>query len=210
MVRTVMVLGALAEASAWALVAMRRGTVWTIVTPVLGVLGVVTLLVEVPPAADRVEIAAAVGVGIVAGVVLYLATQVFVYVVRRWGRFTTQSRAIYERRQPLSRAQAIAVTTFVAAPAEELFWRGLFQSGIADALNGRLGLAAAATTAVFIAANLASWNLAIVLGAAVGGAVWSALAWWSGGVVAPLLCHVTWTALMVARPVVPEAVEVAV
>jgi membrane protease YdiL (CAAX protease family) len=210
MTGTVMVLGVLAEASAWALVSTKKGTVWTIVTPVLGVLGVVTLLVEVPPAADRVEIVTAIGVGILAAVVLYLATRAFAYVVRGWGRFATQSRAIYDRRQPLSLAQAIAVTTFVAAPAEELFWRGLFQSGLGDALDGRLGLAAAATTTIFIVANLPSLNLAIVLGAAVGGAVWSALAWWSGGVVAPIVCHVVWTALMVALPVVPEAVEVAV
>src|SRR3954471_21513183 len=162
MVGTVMVLGALAEATAWAFVAMKKGTVWTVVTPVLGVLGVVTLLVEVPPAADRVEIVAAMGVGVLAGLVLYLATRVFVYVVRRWGRFATQSRAIYERREPLSRTQAIAVTTFVAAPAEELFWRGLFQSGMGNALDARLGLAAVATTAIFIVANLASLNLAIV------------------------------------------------
>src|SRR5215218_7070589 len=150
MVGTLMVLGALAEASAWALVAMKKGTVWTIVTPVLGVLGIVTLLVDVPPAADRVEIAPAIAVGIVAGLILYLATRVFAFVVRDWGRFSTQSRAMYERREPLSVGQAVAVTTFVAAPAEELFWRGLFQSEMGDALHGRLGLAAVATTAIFI------------------------------------------------------------
>jgi membrane protease YdiL (CAAX protease family) len=190
MVRTVMILGALAEATAWALVAMRKGTVWTAVTPVLAVLGVVTLLVEVPPAADRVEIAAAVGVGIVAGVVLYLATRVFAYVVRRWRRFATQSRAIYERRQPLSRAQAVAVTTFVAAPAEELFWRGLVQSALMRRYGRWPGAAMAA--AAYGGVHVTSGNFTLLGAAGVAGAHWSAL--YAAGVPlgALIVSHVAW------------------
>ena len=210
MVGAVMVLGALAEATAWTLVAMKKGTVWTIVTPALGVLGVVTLLVEVPPGATRVDLGVAVGVGLVVGAGLYVATRVFAYVFRGWTRFAGESRDIYARRSPLSLPQALVVATFVAAPAEELFWRGLFQTGLVEPLDGRLGLAALVTTVVFVLANLPSRNLAIVMGAAVGGAVWGALAWWSGGVVAPLVCHVLWTGLMLGFPVVAEPAEVAV
>ena len=210
MVRAFMVVGALAEATAWMLVAMRKGTVWTIVTPVLGVMGVVTLLIEVPPGATEVNVVVAVGVGLVVGVILYLATRAFAYVFRGWTMFAVRSREMYERRIPLTLAQAIIVSTLVASPAEELFWRGLFQTGFTDALDGRAGLAALLTTVAFVLANLPSRNLAIVLGAAVGGAVWGALAWWSGGVVAPLACHVLWTGLMLAFPVVAEPAEVAV
>ena len=210
MVGAVMVLGALAEATAWLLVALRKGTVWTIVTPVLAAMGVLTLLVEVPPAATRVDLTTAVGVGLVVGAGLYLATRAFAYVFRRWTRFSERSREMYARRIPLTLTQALLVSTLVATPAEELFWRGLFQTGIVDAFDGRAGLAALVTTAAFVAANLPSLNLAIVLGAIVGGAVWGGLAWWSGGVIAPLVCHVLWTALMLAFPVVAEPAEVAV
>ena len=210
MVGAFMVIGALAEASAWALVSLKRGTVWNVITPVLAVMGLLTLLVEVPPGATRVDVVAAVGVGLVAGVGLYLATRAFVWVFRGWTRFTDRSRAMYARRTPLTLAQALLVSTLVAAPAEELFWRGLFQAEVTDALGGRAGLAAILTTAAFVLANLPSLNLAIVLGAAVGGAVWAALAWWSGGVVAPLLCHAVWTGLMLAYPVVAEPAEVAI
>ena len=50
------------------------------------------------------------------------------------------------------------------------------------------------------AVNAASGFLALVAGAVVGGAVWGALAWWTHGVLAPLLCHGVWTGLMLVRP----------
>jgi membrane protease YdiL (CAAX protease family) len=210
MVGAFMVVGALAEATAWTLVVARRGTVWTIVTPVLAGLGVVTLLVEVPPGATRVELASASVVGLAAGAALYVATLLFAFVVRGWRRFGDQSREIYARRTPLTVNQALVVATVVAAPAEELFWRGLFQTGMTDALDGRAGIAALVTVVAFVLSNVPSRNLAIVLGAAVGGAVWSVLAWWSGGVVAPIVCHAVWTGLMLAFPVVTEPAEVAI
>ena len=210
MVGAFMVVGALAEATAWTLVVARKGTVWTIVTPVLAGLGVLTLLIDVPPGATRVELASAMVVGLAAGAALYVATLLFAFVVRGWTRFGDQSREIYARRSPLTVTQALLVATLVAAPAEELFWRGLFQTGMTDALDGRAGAAALVTVVAFVLSNLPSRNLAIVLGAAVGGAVWSALAWWSGGVVAPIVCHAVWTGLMLAFPVVAEPAEVAI
>ena len=210
MTGAVMVLGALAEATAWLLVATKKGTVWTIVTPVLGVMGVVVLLVEVPAGATEVSAAVAIGVGLVVGLGLYLATRAFAWVVRGWSGFAVRSREMYARRSPLTLVQALLVSSLVAAPAEELFWRGFFQPGMVDALDGRAGLAAIVTTIVFTLANIPSLNVAIVLGAIVGGGVWSALAWWSGGVLAPLICHVLWTALMLIFPVVSEPVEVAI
>ena len=65
-------------------------------------------------------------------------------------------------------------------------------------------LAAVVALLAFVVANLASRNLAIAAGAVVGGAVWVALAWWTGGVLAPLACHIVWTGMMIAFPVVRE------
>jgi membrane protease YdiL (CAAX protease family) len=60
-----------------------------------------------------------------------------------------------------------------------------------------------------VVANVPSRSLPIVAGALVGGAVWGALAWWSGGVLAPLASHILWTGLMLARPPRASEVEVA-
>jgi membrane protease YdiL (CAAX protease family) len=48
--------------------------------------------------------------------------------------------------------------------------------------------------------NALSGSLPLVAGAAVGGAVWGAFALWTHGVLASLLCHGVWTALMLIRP----------
>ena len=59
----------------------------------------------------------------------------------------------------------------------------------------------------FVLANLPSANLAIAAGAVVGGAVWVALAWWTGGVLASLACHIVWTGMMIAFPVLRAPTE---
>jgi membrane protease YdiL (CAAX protease family) len=86
-----------------------------------------------------------------------------------------------------------------------LFWRGLFQGELAPALDDRTALAAAIAWVAFVLANLPSANLAIAAGAVVGGAVWVALAWWTGGVLASLACHIVWIGLMIALPVLHPA-----
>jgi membrane protease YdiL (CAAX protease family) len=53
---------------------------------------------------------------------------------------------------------------------------------------------------VYVVANVPSRSLPIVAGAIVGGALWGALAWWSGGVLAPLASHILWTGAMLALP----------
>ncbi|HJV04165.1 MAG TPA: CPBP family glutamic-type intramembrane protease, partial [Actinomycetota bacterium] len=97
----------------------------------------------------------------------------------------------------------VGLAAGVVAPAEEVFWRGLVQ-GALSAVAGPAGGAALAWAA-YVAVNVVSGSLPIVLGAAVGGAVWTGLAWWTGGVVAGVACHAVWTALMILRPPVPEA-----
>jgi membrane protease YdiL (CAAX protease family) len=83
-------------------------------------------------------------------------------------------------------------------PAEELFWRGLFQGRLDDATTP--AVAAVLAWLAYLVANAASRSLPIVAGAIVGGAVWAGLAWWSGGVLASLASHILWTGLMLALP----------
>ena len=57
----------------------------------------------------------------------------------------------------------------------------------------------------YLVANAFSGSIPILLGAAVSGAVWTALGLSSGGVLAPIACHVVWTGLMVAFPPIPSS-----
>jgi CAAX protease family protein len=197
----VMVVGFAAQAATWWFVASRRANVWRVMTPTLAAMGLAALLVHRPAWTPRVDAAAAVGVGVAAGLALYAGTRVFVAVVGPWEMFRRHSRAMYAQQEGLPLAAALALSLVLSVPGEELFWRGLFQPELADALDARV-LAALIAWAAYVLANLPSRNLAIVAGAAVGGAVWSGLGWWSGGPLAPLISHVAWTALMISFPVI--------
>ena len=95
-------------------------------------------------------------------------------------------------------ARALVLSLLVMVPAEELFWRGLFQGRLAVAMAG--AAAAAIAWVGYVVVNLPSRSLPIVAGAVVGGALWTGLAWWSGGVLASLASHILWTGLMLAFP----------
>jgi membrane protease YdiL (CAAX protease family) len=83
-------------------------------------------------------------------------------------------------------------------PGEELFWRGLVQTRLQASMPVLSGPALAWFGYVLV--NAASGSLPFVAGAVVGGAVWGALALWTHGLLASILCHGAWTALMLLRP----------
>jgi hypothetical protein len=204
----VMVAGLALEAAAWWLVAFRGRDVWRVTVPALVAMGAAALIVGPPRWSPEADPVVAVAIGAAAGAGLYLATRAFVVVVRRWDAFRRHSLAMYGRRGNRSLTRALVLSVALSVPGEEVFWRGLFQPELVGAFGGRTGLAALVAWAAFVAANVPSRNLAILAGAVVGGALWSALGWWSGGVVAPLASHAVWTALMLSVPVVrsPEVV----
>jgi membrane protease YdiL (CAAX protease family) len=194
--------GALAQALAWVVVRRRGASVWTTTAPVLAVLGVVAIVVAGPALSAEVSVPLALGIGVVVGAALYAATFVFVRLVGpRWRALDAQARTLYAQRSRLSAPLAIAVAAGIAAVGEELFWRGLVVDWAKDALGANLE-AGVVTWVGYVVVNGFSANLAIVAGAVVGGAVWTALAIWSGGVLASIACHACWTGLMLARPVI--------
>lgn len=67
--------------------------------------------------------------------------------------------------------------------AEELLFRGLLQSSI--------GLAGGVVVYTAVQAVERKWALG--LAALLGGLVWGTLAWWRGGLLAPIVAHVLWT-----------------
>lgn len=199
------VAGVAAQAGAWWLV----GTgvpVWRIAPPVFVACGVLGVLVGEPRAFDHPDLpgpdaspAVAIGVGLAAGVALYLGTLVFTSVAVRWGRFRDDTIVSYERAASASLATALALTA-VSVVGEELFWRGLVQVELSRALRDGVLPAALATAALYVVANAASRSSPIVAASIVGGMVWALLAVLTGSLVAPGLCHLVWTWLMLASP----------
>jgi membrane protease YdiL (CAAX protease family) len=196
-----LVVGLVAEMIAWWRVS-RGGNVWTHMTPVLASMGVAALLVGPPEWSPDTSSGLAIVAGLAAGVALYIATRVAMLVFSRWPTFRRHSVQMYQRQGGRSLGVALVLSLALSVPGEELFWRGLALEELTSVFDGRTAVAASFAWIAFVVANLPSANLAIAAGAVVGGAVWVALASWSGGVLAPLACHVLWTGLMIALPVV--------
>jgi len=190
--------GCVTQVVAWRVVARGRGTVWTVLGPVLAVCGAAAALVRHPVASGRVDGPIAAAAGLAAGVALYLATIAFVSVASRVDAFRRQVAGQYGpvtgSRLPL----VLALALLLAVPGEELFWRGLVQTRLQASLPVLSGPALAWLGYVLV--NTASGSLPFVAGAMVGGAVWGALALWTHGLLASVLCHGAWTALMLLRP----------
>jgi membrane protease YdiL (CAAX protease family) len=195
---TVVVLGIVAEAAAWAVVSWRNRSVWRTLPPVLGAMAVAALLVtpEREPDVGRVT---AFSVGAVSGLGLFVATRVFVAVASRWEPFRRHTRESYTLAAGTSLPAVLALSVLVSVPGEELFWRGLAAPVLGGTFLGVAGGAAVAWVA-YVLANAPSRSLAILAGAVVGGALWAWLGWWSGGVLAPLASHILWTGPMLAFP----------
>jgi uncharacterized protein len=195
--------GAVVLAGMW--VAIRAGwlSIWTGSASVNGILAALALLTERVSWTERFELGPAALIGAGVGVALYAATAAFLAAAGRWPPLRRAAADLYGRRGDLPTAGEVGLAAGVVAPAEEVFWRGLVQ-GALSAVAGPAGGAALAWAA-YVAVNVVSGSLPIVLGAAVGGAVWTGLAWWTGGVVAGVACHAVWTALMILRPPLPEA-----
>lgn len=201
MVAAVMIGGALLESAAWWAVSRREISVWVAMGIALPAMGIAAVAVRLPSLSPTVSAEVAVATGVAAGVALYLATRLFVTAIRPWQAFQRHSVQMYARQAALPLVGAILLAAVVMAPGEELFWRGMFQAELSDVLDSKAA-GAAISWAVYAAANLPSRNLAIIAGALVGGAVWSALAWWTGGALASIVSHALWTALMLWFPVV--------
>ena len=188
--------------AAWALVRGGRTSVWTAMAAVLGSLGIASLLTGQVRAGEQPPAWVGVLLGVGAGVALYLATAVFLSLARGWRTLGRHAAELYTRRGDLSVTAAVVVAAGISAGGEELLWRGV----VLGVAVGAFGDVAGAVLAwgLYVVANTVSGSVAILLAAVVGGAVWTALALWTGGVAASVACHAVWTALMIALPPLPS------
>lgn len=183
---------------AWRLVAAGRTSVWRAMAPLFAAAGLLALALGPGPWSTRLSPAVAAGLGLIAGAALWGATLVFVALVAGWPAFARHTAEVYDQRKGLSLGAAVAIACLVVAPGEEFFWRGLFLREAAAVTSPLVG--AVLSWAGYVAANAASGSLPITAAAVVAGGAWSGLAWITGGLAAPLACHVAWTGLMLARP----------
>lgn len=197
----VAVAGILVEAVAWWVVRGRRARLWRTLPAVLAAMAIAAVLVRPPVLAADVTAGRALVGGLAAGLGLFLATRLFVAAASRWTSFRAATVDIYAEAAPISLGLALALSILVMVPSEELFWRGLVQPRLDDLAGPTT--AAIVTWLAFTAVNIPSRSLPIVLGAAVGGAVWAGLGWWTGGVLASLVSHILWTGLMIGLPPAP-------
>ena len=84
----------------------------------------------------------------------------------------------------------VYITTLANGASEEVFFRGAVYAAFGEENP------AVKTAAVYVLATIPTRNPALVLAAGVMGALWSAQRRASGGLQAPMLTHLTWSALM--------------
>jgi membrane protease YdiL (CAAX protease family) len=198
LIYSLMIVGAIGVLVAWRLVVVGRVSVWSAMGVATGGAGLAALATGRLALSPKVSAGLSATAGVGVGVLLYLATAAFVLVVRRWPQFDRHVEEIYDQRKDVPLPLALVLAALVVAPGEELFWRGLFQWRLSGVM-GWVG-AAIVTWLVYVGVNAASQSLPILAGALVSGAVWGALALWTHGVLASLLCHTVWTSLMLVFP----------
>jgi membrane protease YdiL (CAAX protease family) len=191
--------GPLVHAAAWTLVGLRRVSLAAASGTTMAILGVLAALVGPVTGATRFERGAAIWLGLGTGAVLYVATVAFMAVARRVPVVARHTAALYGEREAASNTALFYGSVMVSAVGEELLWRGVVLGVLARSV-GSPAAAALLSWAGFVAVNTMSRRVPIVLAALVGGGVWTALAWWTGGVIASIECHLLWSALMVALP----------
>jgi hypothetical protein len=196
--------GPLAVAATWLIIRSGRVSLWIANGALMPALGAAALLTGVVEASRvRVGVGWAVLLGLAAGAGLYAATLAFMAVAGRWPPLARHTASLYENRRDISLPLAVMVSAVLVAPGEEILWRGVVLDALREAL-GSSPIALFLSWLAYVAANAVSGSVPIVLGAVVGGAVWTALAAMTGGVVAAVACHVVWTGLMVTFPPVPK------
>jgi membrane protease YdiL (CAAX protease family) len=194
----VVVVGVLAQLLVGALIARGRLRFWPATTATLGAVGITALVVGDPAWCASVSAEAAAVAGVAGGIGFYAATRAVVGVASRRPALREAVSGVYDHATDVPFALSLALSLAIAVPGEELFFRGLVLPQLRAATTPLLG--AILTWLVGARVGMAWKSLPLFAGAVVGGALWTALGAWSGGVLSPLICHLLWTGAMIAWP----------
>ena len=198
MPEAVLVVGVLMQVVVWRLVVRGRLPFWPATATTFAAIGIAAVVAGKPSCCPETDVALASAVGVASGLVFYGATRVVVDLATRHPVLHGAVADVYRRSQETTFVTALALTLVIAVPGEELFWRGLVLPELSDATGSVTG--AILTWAAAVGANAAWASAPLLAGAVVGGALWTGLAAWSGGVVAPVASHLVWTGLMLVWP----------
>lgn len=192
------VIGVVVQVVVWGLVARDRLPFWPAVTTTFAVLGIESLLAGDPGCCRETTPATASAVGVSSGLLLFGATRVVVDLSTRHHVISRSVAAVYRREEEMGTVALSVLTLAVVVPGEELFWRGVVLPELSASTSVALG--AVLAWAAWVAVDATWGSIPLLAGAVVGGALWTGLATWSGGVAAPVASHLVWTALMLVWP----------
>lgn len=132
-------------------------------------------------------------------VILGLLSAAFLYAIFFVGHFLSvrmfsfasrQIASIYHLRAGISAWQAAALLFFIIGPAEEIFWRGFVQRRLCDKYGAIAGWLAA--SAIYASVHLWSFNLMLMVAAAVCGLFWGLVYLLSGRMWVCIISHAVW------------------
>lgn len=150
------------------------------------------------------EATLAVGVAIVHYLV---GLGLFVLASRLVPAFAATASTAYDRAGTVPLWAAVVLGGLVSAPLEEVFWRGAVQPVVTAAASMRWSLvrhhplvAVALAAVVYGLFHAATWQLALVSAALLGGLVWGWLLHRTRSLGAVMIAHGLWTTLMLVIP----------
>src|SRR5205085_8191973 len=144
MLRTLAIVGGMAaEALGWWLIVRGRGSIWRTLIPVYCAQALLASALRPAELAGDRGLVEAIAIGVGSGLILYTATRGFVRVASRWGPFERAVAESYSQAEEVSTVSALVLSAVVAAPSEEIFWRGL----VMGTLREHVSVTAAGTIA---------------------------------------------------------------
>jgi membrane protease YdiL (CAAX protease family) len=133
----------------------------------------------------------AVALGVVAGVVMTLATYPAFRIARELAPALGPTvRALYAAASARDLTSALAWTVLIIV-AEELLWRGLLLDVLDERIPARF--ASALSIASYALAQLGSGSFIVLLLALVCGTLWTVQRRMTGSIIAPLIAHSIWS-----------------
>ncbi len=108
----------------------------------------------------------------------------------------TQVGTIYSLGAGSNRILIFLLLFFITGPGEEIFWRGFLQDRLMERWGNVPGYLA--TTALYAGVHVFSWNLMLILAALVAGAFLGLLYFWKRDLLAQIVSHSFWSAVIFA------------
>ncbi len=108
----------------------------------------------------------------------------------------TQVGGIYSLGAGSNKALIFLLLFFITGPGEEIFWRGFLQDRLMERWGNFRGYLA--TSALYAAVHVFSWNLMLILAALVAGAFWGLLYLWKRDLLVQFTSHSFWSAVIFA------------